>query len=150
VKSNGSVSLSFLDLLTCCLGAMLLLFFVIVLIRQQSSDSAHGSGKPGGTDDNSFLLVTVECDGGNLEPSAGSPLKLTQRGREIARHELVVLSVSERYAVLYATGNLPDGTELWLRPSADGSPVEVNVYDSGQPSGPLKFARRAEPRLFVW
>jgi hypothetical protein len=150
MKLNGSVSLSFLDLLTCCLGAMLLLFFVIVLIRQHSTTGQDAGGIAGGDDSTpaSFLVVTADLTAG--EPSQAAVWKLKKEGRDLENPAFVFQSSAQRYAIFYATQNLPSGTELWLESGGPKSTYQVSVFAGGDSTESLALSDSSSHPVFIW
>lgn len=158
MRSNGSALLSFLDLLTCCLGGMLLLFFVVVLIRQRTvignagteQTSSVGTGQSGTIMDGAFCLITIKSRNNRPLPNANLSWKLTRHGREISQPPFVFQSSADRYAVFYATRSLSQGTELWFRPVDGDTIYEVNIYSGDDSSGPVLVEGPMNRPVFFW
>lgn len=135
MKATSAVSLSFLDLLTCCLGAMLLLFFVIVLLRQQGGGKEDGLAVIGtpGEGEKEFLVVTVEAIAPGSDAQPALNWKLARRGNSIEMPKRVYRTATPRFAIFYVTEPLPRGTELWIEGGESNAAHRVSVF-TGTPN----------------
>lgn len=154
MKLSSSVLLSFLDLLTCCLGAMLLLFFVTVLVRQQGQGGSRLTGA-GSRDQptEAFLLVTAERIDSEKGSEALHGWALNRLGKDIdiGANVGIYHSVASQYALFYATTDLGKGVELHFQSHDDVGDWQFKVYEGGDRNPrSVEFRGQAGVPVYVW
>lgn len=150
MKNESASSLSFLDLLTCCLGAMLLLFFVIILIKKQSDSEGNTQGSAPGEAEEAFIVIVAEANQSLFKSATGDGWRLEKEGKRKELPENVYQSSANKYAIFYVRGDIDSGTELWLNNISSEAEIQVTVYGGQETAESYRLSTAENGPIYVW